>query len=193
MINGIDPALWLDGNASLQAKKNVLRKYLKKKGVLKQAQSLSETELKKLLTDALLYCKLEIKVSTIPGFDAGSSHAEDLVEIELIDAETGFGEASREVMSGRLTRYEAYTEALKDWMANTMLISFTEVTEARSEVYKGDGAKASPEQVEFLAKSYRGENLKKLLEVNHVEKLEDIPAKKAAELITKINTVKGGK
>lgn len=193
MINGIDPSLWLDVNASLQAKKNVLRKYLKKKGVLKQVQNLTETELKKLLTDTLLYCKLEIKVSTVPGFDSGSSHAEDLVEIELIDAETGFGEAGRYIMSGNKTRYEAYLEAVRLWMANTMLLSLSKGSEAHSDVDRGEEAKATPEQVEFLAKSYRGENLEKLLKVNRIEKLEDISAHKAAALITKINNVKGGK
>ena len=46
--------------------------------------------------------------------------------------------------------------------------------------------KASPKQVEILAKNYTGENLAKLLEMNHVEKIEDISMAKASELISKI-------
>lgn len=46
--------------------------------------------------------------------------------------------------------------------------------------------KASPKQVEILAKNYTGENLAKLLEMNHVEKIEDISMTKASELISKI-------
>ena len=46
--------------------------------------------------------------------------------------------------------------------------------------------KASPKQVEILTKNYTGENLTKLLEMNHVEKIEDISMTKASELISKI-------
>lgn len=46
--------------------------------------------------------------------------------------------------------------------------------------------KASPKQVEILTKNYTGENLAKLLEMNRVEKIEDISMTKASELISKI-------
>jgi hypothetical protein len=46
--------------------------------------------------------------------------------------------------------------------------------------------KASPKQVEILAKNYTGENLGKLLKMNGIEKLEDMPISKASELIGKI-------
>ena len=51
--------------------------------------------------------------------------------------------------------------------------------------------KATPKQVEFLKNTYEGENLTKLLKANNIEKLEDMPMKKASELMEKIN--KGGK
>ena len=51
--------------------------------------------------------------------------------------------------------------------------------------------KASPKQVEILKKNYTGDNLAKLLEVNKVEKIEDLPLTKASELITKIMNKKG--
>lgn len=46
--------------------------------------------------------------------------------------------------------------------------------------------KASPRQVELLNKAYTGENLEKLLMMNKIEKLEDMPMSKASELIGKI-------
>lgn len=45
--------------------------------------------------------------------------------------------------------------------------------------------KASPRQVEVLSKIYTGENLIKLLKMNNIEKLEDMPMSKASELICK--------
>ena len=49
--------------------------------------------------------------------------------------------------------------------------------------------KATPKQVEYLAKFYKGEDLEKLLNANNLEKLEDISVTKASELISKL----GGK
>lgn len=46
--------------------------------------------------------------------------------------------------------------------------------------------KASPRQIEVLNKNYTGENLEKLLKMNKIEKLEDMPMSKASELIGKI-------
>ncbi len=46
--------------------------------------------------------------------------------------------------------------------------------------------KASPNQVKILEKNYKGENLAKLLELNGVERLEDLPMKKASELISNL-------
>ena len=53
--------------------------------------------------------------------------------------------------------------------------------------------KATPKQVEMLAKTYTGENLEKLLKANDITKLEDMPKQKATELIGKImeNNKKG--
>ena len=46
--------------------------------------------------------------------------------------------------------------------------------------------KAKPEQVAVLREKYTGENLKKLLAANGVERLEDITALKAGELLSKL-------
>jgi len=47
-------------------------------------------------------------------------------------------------------------------------------------------AKATKKQVEYLSSLYKGDNLKKLLESNNVNKLEELPMIKASELIEKI-------
>lgn len=52
-----------------------------------------------------------------------------------------------------------------------------------------DDRKATPKQVEILAKFYTGDNLAKLLASNGVSKLEDIPLAKASEIIGKLNKV----
>ena len=46
--------------------------------------------------------------------------------------------------------------------------------------------KASPNQIELLAKTYVGENLEKLLKANNLTKLEDMPMSKASEIIRKL-------
>jgi hypothetical protein len=48
-------------------------------------------------------------------------------------------------------------------------------------------AKATPKQIEVLARIYTGENLTKLLQANKIATLNDITAKKASELISKVS------
>lgn len=63
----------------------------------------------------------------------------------------------------------------------------TQETEKSPQIIK----KASPKQVEILAKNYTGENLENLLKANNVKKLEDIPMAKASEFISKIYDKRG--
>lgn len=49
-----------------------------------------------------------------------------------------------------------------------------------------DDQKATPKQIELLVKAYTGDNWKKLLESNNIEVIEDLPRKKATELINTI-------
>lgn len=52
-----------------------------------------------------------------------------------------------------------------------------------------DDRKATPKQVEILAKVYTGDNLAKLLASNGVSKLEDISLTKASEIVGKLKKV----
>ena len=49
-----------------------------------------------------------------------------------------------------------------------------------------DDRKATPKQIEVLAKTYTGENLTRLLKANGVERIEDISMSKASDLISKL-------
>ena len=51
---------------------------------------------------------------------------------------------------------------------------------------KKEDKKASPKQIELIQKYYQGENLTKLLEVNNLEKLEDMSINKASEILSKL-------
>jgi len=46
--------------------------------------------------------------------------------------------------------------------------------------------KATPAQIETLSKVYSGDNLNRLLLANGIEKIEDLPMKKASDLISKL-------
>lgn len=50
--------------------------------------------------------------------------------------------------------------------------------------------KATPKQIELLAKFYKEENLAKLLQANNITKLEELSIQKASELIKKISEKK---
>ena len=77
---------------------------------------------------------------------------------------------------------------------DTALASADEITNAERQQEEQEEQKeepkvhkASAKQVEILKKYYTGANLKKLLEKNGLEKIEDIPLTKASELIKKIS------
>lgn len=60
-----------------------------------------------------------------------------------------------------------------------------DTTNIQSKEEKED-KKASPEQIELIQKYYQGENLTKLLEVNNLERLEDMSINKASEILSKL-------
>lgn len=61
----------------------------------------------------------------------------------------------------------------------------SDTTNIQSKEEKED-KKASPKQIELIQKYYQGENLTKLLEVNNLDKLEDMSINKASEILSKL-------
>ena len=202
---------WLDLNAKLQRKKNTLRKALKEKGVLQKGgkntydnyKYFSEAQYKELFTELFADCGLELKFNEI-SYDTftGSSEKQSngrmpKLEFELMDIDTGFGESTvitgEGIDKGDKAGYKAYTGALKYYLANTFMVATGDDPEKESPqetMNDKEERKATPKQIELLAKTYTGENLDKLLETQKISKLEDLSFAKASELISKI---KGGK
>ena len=59
-------------------------------------------------------------------------------------------------------------------------------TASKSEVEQ----KATTKQIELLSKVYTGENLARLLSANRITKIEDLPKKKASEILAKLGQKK---
>lgn len=193
-------------NAKLQQKKNSLRKALKAKGVLKKGERntfdkynyFSEAQYKQLFTELFSEHGLELKFTeleyiTFDGSEKQANGRMPRLQFTLFDIDTGFGEdtviTGEGIDKGDKAGYKAYKGALKYFLANTFMVATGDDPERESpEVQMNNRAerKATPKQVEYLSKLYTGEKLEKLLQINGVEKLEDIPMAKASALIEKI-------
>jgi len=200
---------WLELNAGLQKKKNALRKALKEKGILKKGATneydrysyFSEAQYKELFTQLFSEYGLELKFdeveySTFEGTEKQANGRMPKLEFTLFDIETGFFETTtitgEGIDKGDKAGYKAYTGALKYYLANTFMVATGDDPEKESPDNKMNNKsdrKASPKQIEVLAKTYTGDNLPKLLEINGISKLEDLPMSKASEIIGKL----GGK
>lgn len=198
---------WLKLNAGLQKKKNALRKALKDKGVLQKGGKndfdrytyFSEAQYKALFTELFSAYGLELKFDeldylTFEGSEKQANGRMPRLEFTLFDIDTGFFEKTNitgeGIDKGDKAGYKAYTGALKYYLANTFMVATGDDPEKESPEVKMNEKqperKATPKQIEILNKVYQGENMAKLLTANGIEKIEDIPMKKASELITKL-------
>lgn len=209
MLKELEINQWLELNTKLQAKKNALRKKLNEKGVLQKEgenkfdkyKYFSEAQYKTLFTELFSEYGLELKFneidySTFEGTEKQANGRMTKIEFCLLDVDTGFYETTaitgEGIDKGDKAGYKAYTGALKYYLANTFMVATGDDVEKESPSNKMNTVverKATPNQIKVLAKAYTGDNLTKLLEVNKIERLEDIPMTKASELISKI---KGG-
>lgn len=209
MINleKLEVPTWLELNAKLQKKKNLLRKALKEKGILKKGATnsfdrynyFSEAQYKELFTELFSEHDLELKFTeleyeTFEGSEKQANGRMPRLEFTLFDCETGFYESTNitgeGIDKGDKAGYKAYTGALKYYLANTFMVATGDDPEKESPdntMNKITEKKASPKQIAMLEKVYVGENLAKLLELNHLEKLSDMPMKKASELISALS------
>ena len=216
MLEKLDVKEWLKLNAQLQQKKNLLRKKLSEKGVLKQKSYnkfdnysyFGEWQYKDLFTELFSECGLELKFDELAyNLFTGTSKQPygrmPKLLFRLFDCETGFYEdtciTAEGIDKADKAGYKGYTGALKYYLANTFMVATGDEAEA-TEDQKDDQdeqqedeqqeepkeRKASAKQVEILKANYTGENLDKLLKVNKVDKVEDIPMRKASFLISKL-------
>ena len=205
-LDNLEPKTWLELNAKLQAKKNALRKDLKSKGILKKGGQndydhysyFSEAQYKELFTELFSKNNLELKFSeieynTFEGSGKNCNGRLTKLEFTLFDVETGFFETTvitgEGMDKGDKAGYKAYTGAVKYYLADTFLVATGDDAEKESpeeNMNTKSERKASPKQIELLQKYYTGENLEKLLQVNNISKIEDLPMQKASDIISKL-------
>ena len=205
-LDNLEPKTWLELNSKLQAKKNALRKDLKSKGILKKGGQndfdhysyFSEAQYKELFTELFSKNNLELKFSeleynTFEGSGKNCNGRMTRLEFTLIDVETGFFETTvitgEGMDKGDKAGYKAYTGAVKYYLADTFLVATGDDAEKESpeeNMNTKSERKASPKQIELLQKYYTGENLEKLLQVNNISKIEDLPMQKASDIISKL-------
>lgn len=210
MLEKLEIKEWLQLNAKLQKKKNALRKVLKDKGILKKGATnefdkynyFSEAQYKELFTELFATCGLELKFNeleyeTFEGSEKQANGRMPKLEFRLFDIDTGFYEETtitgEGIDKGDKAGYKAYTGALKYYLADTFMVATGDDPEKESpsntmnkKSNRTSTRNASPKQIAILLQTYKGDNLKKLLEANKIAKIEDMPMKKASELIGKI-------
>lgn len=206
-LDTLEPKTWLELNAKLQAKKNALRKDLKSKGILKKGGSndydhytyFSEAQYKELFTELFSKNNLELKFSeleynTFEGSGKNCNGRMTRLEFTLIDVETGFFETTvitgEGMDKGDKAGYKAYTGAVKYYLADTFLVATGDDPEKESpseNMNTKTERKATAKQIEVLKKIYTGDNFTKLLNANHISKIEDLSMETASDIITKIS------
>lgn len=206
-LDTLEPKTWLELNAKLQAKKNALRKDLKSKGILKKGGSndydhytyFSEAQYKELFTELFSKNNLELKFSeldygTFEGTGKQCNGRLTKLEFTLIDVETGFFETTvitgEGMDKGDKAGYKAYTGAVKYYLADTFLVATGDDPEKESPTENMNTKterKATAKQIEVLKKIYTGDNFTKLLNANHISKIEDLSMETASDIITKIS------
>lgn len=207
LIDKIEPAEWLKMNASLQQKKNALRRLLNEKGILQRGGKndydhysyFSEAQYKQLFTELFSTVGLELKFTelaydTFDGTGKNCNGRMPRIRFDLFDIETGFFESTiitgEGMDKGDKAGYKAYTGALKYFLADTFMVATGDDPEKDSPDQKMNQRgvrKASEKQLAILRQHYQGGNLMHLLEVNNIGRLEDLPMQKASELISKLN------
>lgn len=206
MLEKLEVSDWLAYNAKLQSKKNDLRKLLKEKGILKKGGQnefdnyfyFSEAQYKELFTELFSAVGLELKFTeleynTFEGTEKQANGRMPRLRFTLFDCETGFYEETditgEGIDKGDKAGYKAYTGALKYYLADTFMVATGDDPEKESpdaKMNKKNERKATAKQLEIIAKRYTGENLTKLLTMNNIERLEDLPISKASEIISKL-------
>lgn len=198
----------LELNARLQTKKQALRKALAANPPIKDKTNdfdkysyISEAEYKRLFTDLLTAHGLELTASCEETDQIETKHGKMPCGriahwlFRLTDTETGFFEES--YVSGEgwdkgdKGIYKAHTGAMKYFFANTFLVAAGDEAESESVDFVPATKWATREQIEYLARVYKGQNMNRLLQENRINDLSQLTAARAEELIRTIQARKG--
>lgn len=110
---------------------------------------------------------------------------------EFIDITSyGDGVDSQDKAPGKAMTYADKYALLKAYKVSTGDDPDKEPSGELKGIEEKKETKATPKQIEILAKVYKEENLAKLLTANGIDKLENLSVQKASELIKKINEKK---
>ena len=205
ILESLDPKEWLELNAKLQSKKNLLRLALKEKGVLKKGGTntydkysyFSEAQYKELFTELFSQSKLElsfneIEYSTFSGSEKQANGRMPKLEFILTDIETGFYEVTtitgEGIDKGDKAGYKAYTGALKYYLANTFMVATGDDPEKDSpavEMNNKTAKKASAKQIELVKKLVN--DIPAMLNYYKVNSIEELTMEQASETIARLS------
>lgn len=127
-------------NAKLQQKKNMIRKALKEKGVMKKGATndydhysyFSESQYKLLFTELFVEARVELSFTELEynlfeGSEKQSNGRMPKLKFILTDIDTGYAEETvitgEGIDKGDKAGYKAYTGALKYYLANTFMVA----------------------------------------------------------------------
>lgn len=192
-------------NAKLQTKKNMIRKALKDKGILKKEGNntydkykyFSEAQYKQLFTELLSEAKLELSFTelsyeTFEGSEKQSNGRMPKLKFILTDVDTGYWEETvitgEGIDKGDKAGYKAYTGAVKYYLANTFLVATGDDPEKDSPSEKMNTKtekKATAKQVSIV------KDIAKTMGKELDEKwLSDLTMERASEFIAKYGGAK---
>ena len=109
-------------------------------------------------------------------------YAFDVVEMEVSDE-----------MPRRITKLTIIGKSMQGGYHEDEIFSWSDKsTKAAPKAEPKAAPKATPKQIEVLKKTYTGDNLVKLLTVNNITAIEDLPMAKASEIISKLKKKEEG-
>lgn len=205
MFEKLEIEEWLRLNGLLQKKKNLLRKALKEKGILKKGATnsfdnynyFSEAQYKELFTELFSEYGLELKFNeleyaTFEGSEKQANGRMPKLQFNLIDIETGFFEETiitgEGIDKGDKAGYKAYTGALKYYLANTFMVATGDDPETESPNNKMNNKvekKATPKQIEMLIDLCDEEEVDKIFDHYKIDDLNKLTVQQASALISR--------
>ncbi len=194
----------LEFNASLQKKKNALRKELASKGILKKGglntfdkyTYFSESQYKELFTSLFATHNLELKFTELD-YTASVGSSEKMknvrtvkLQFTLIDVETGYSEDT--VITGEAfdksdkAGYKAYTGALKYYLADTFLVATGDDAEKDTEIETS--VPMINQALYDQLKAYEFETLKPYMVALKKKKLSELTYEQAEDMLQKLSS-----